>query len=110
MIVIIYIWMDVKGHLDSGTLFGFHLNFFILEIPLYPTAFFQDTLGIGLEKPNVWAFDTTQFDNILKRKCKQQKQKMMKLLRLMGKVASDKCHKWVFKEPSECEQASNRME
>jgi hypothetical protein len=23
--------------------------------------------------------------------------------RLMGKVASDKCHKWVFKEPSECE-------
>ncbi|URE31972.1 hypothetical protein MUK42_13999 [Musa troglodytarum] len=24
-------------------------------------------------------------------------------LRLMGKVASDKCHKWVFKEPSECE-------
>ncbi|KAF8413847.1 hypothetical protein HHK36_001841 [Tetracentron sinense] len=23
---------------------------------------------------------------------------------LMGKVASDKCHKWVFKEPSECEQ------
>ncbi|KAM0007199.1 putative protein RICE SALT SENSITIVE 3 [Helianthus debilis subsp. tardiflorus] len=25
--------------------------------------------------------------------------------RLMGKVASDKCHKWVFKEPSECEQS-----
>ncbi|KAI3716253.1 hypothetical protein L6452_23467 [Arctium lappa] len=24
---------------------------------------------------------------------------------LMGKVASDKCHKWVFKEPSECEQS-----
>jgi hypothetical protein len=23
--------------------------------------------------------------------------------RLMGKVASDKCHKWVFKEPSDCE-------
>ncbi|KAI9100750.1 hypothetical protein K1719_024112 [Acacia pycnantha] len=23
--------------------------------------------GIGLEKPNDWAFDTTQFDNILKR-------------------------------------------
>jgi hypothetical protein len=23
--------------------------------------------------------------------------------RLMGKVASDKCHKWVFKESSECE-------
>lgn len=23
--------------------------------------------------------------------------------RLMGKVASDKCHKWVFKEPSESE-------
>ncbi|XP_077225045.1 protein RICE SALT SENSITIVE 3-like [Tasmannia lanceolata] len=22
---------------------------------------------------------------------------------LMGRVASDKCHKWVFKEPSECE-------
>jgi len=21
----------------------------------------------------------------------------------MGKVASDKCHKWVFKEPTECE-------
>ncbi|KAG5014517.1 hypothetical protein JHK85_020653 [Glycine max] len=27
----------------------------------------QDTIGIGLEKPNNWAFDTTQFDNILKR-------------------------------------------
>ncbi|KAI7747216.1 hypothetical protein M8C21_001494 [Ambrosia artemisiifolia] len=25
--------------------------------------------------------------------------------RLMGKVASDKCHKWVFKEPSECDQS-----
>lgn len=24
-------------------------------------------IGIGLEKPNEWAFDTTQFDNILKR-------------------------------------------
>ncbi|MFS8029675.1 hypothetical protein Hanom_Chr17g01525081 [Helianthus anomalus] len=24
-------------------------------------------LGVGLEKPNVWAFDTTQFDNILKK-------------------------------------------
>ncbi|CAI9261288.1 unnamed protein product [Lactuca saligna] len=24
---------------------------------------------------------------------------------LMGKVASDKCHKWVFKEPSECDQS-----
>ncbi|KAK4398364.1 protein RICE SALT SENSITIVE 3 [Sesamum angolense] len=24
--------------------------------------------------------------------------------RLIGKVASDKCHKWVFKEPKECEQ------
>ncbi|TKY60667.1 PIN2/TERF1-interacting telomerase inhibitor 1 [Spatholobus suberectus] len=27
----------------------------------------QDTIGIGVEKPNNWAFDTTQFDNILKR-------------------------------------------
>ncbi|XP_059444743.1 G-patch domain-containing protein 1 isoform X1 [Corylus avellana] len=27
----------------------------------------QDTTGVGLEKPNSWAFDTTQFDNILKR-------------------------------------------
>ncbi|XP_054824187.1 G-patch domain-containing protein 1 [Prosopis cineraria] len=27
----------------------------------------QDTVGIGVEKPNNWAFDTTQFDNILKR-------------------------------------------
>ncbi|XP_057421117.1 G-patch domain-containing protein 1 [Lotus japonicus] len=27
----------------------------------------QDTIGIGLEKPNQWAFDTTQFDSILKR-------------------------------------------
>ncbi|KAF4354839.1 hypothetical protein F8388_018043 [Cannabis sativa] len=27
----------------------------------------QDTTGIGLEKPNAWAFDTTQFDGILKR-------------------------------------------
>ncbi|KAJ0700837.1 putative transcription factor MYC/MYB, protein RICE SALT SENSITIVE 3 [Helianthus annuus] len=24
---------------------------------------------------------------------------------LMGKVASDKCHKWVFKEPTECDQS-----
>ncbi|KAM7525803.1 hypothetical protein LguiA_015705 [Lonicera macranthoides] len=27
----------------------------------------QDTAGIGLEKPNAWAFDTAQFDSILKR-------------------------------------------
>ncbi|XP_051151263.1 G-patch domain-containing protein 1 [Andrographis paniculata] len=27
----------------------------------------QDTLGIGTEKPNAWAFDTAQFDNILKK-------------------------------------------
>lgn len=27
----------------------------------------QDTAGIGTEKPNEWAFDTAQFDNILKR-------------------------------------------
>ncbi|KAK4490768.1 hypothetical protein RD792_001476 [Penstemon davidsonii] len=27
----------------------------------------QDTLGVGNEKPNAWAFDTTQFDNILKK-------------------------------------------
>ncbi|KAI5655415.1 hypothetical protein M9H77_32602 [Catharanthus roseus] len=27
----------------------------------------QDTTGIGTEKPNNWAFDTTQFDNILKK-------------------------------------------
>ncbi|KMT12029.1 hypothetical protein BVRB_5g099880 [Beta vulgaris subsp. vulgaris] len=27
----------------------------------------QDTIGIGLEKTNPWAFDTTQFDNILKK-------------------------------------------
>ncbi|XP_065858356.1 G-patch domain-containing protein 1 [Euphorbia lathyris] len=27
----------------------------------------QDTIGVGLEKPNNWAFDTTQFDSILKR-------------------------------------------
>ncbi|XP_024986697.1 PIN2/TERF1-interacting telomerase inhibitor 1 isoform X1 [Cynara cardunculus var. scolymus] len=27
----------------------------------------QDTVGIGLEKPNPWAFDTTQFDGILKK-------------------------------------------
>ncbi|KAI4315463.1 hypothetical protein L6164_028271 [Bauhinia variegata] len=27
----------------------------------------QDSSGIGVEKPNNWAFDTTQFDNILKR-------------------------------------------
>ncbi|XP_073131762.1 G-patch domain-containing protein 1-like [Henckelia pumila] len=27
----------------------------------------QDTLGIGSEQPNAWAFDTTQFDNILKK-------------------------------------------
>ncbi|KAL3499298.1 hypothetical protein ACH5RR_038391 [Cinchona calisaya] len=27
----------------------------------------QDTAGIGTEKPNSWAFDTTQFDNILKK-------------------------------------------
>ncbi|XP_021629194.1 G-patch domain-containing protein 1 isoform X2 [Manihot esculenta] len=27
----------------------------------------QDTIGVGVEKPNNWAFDTTQFDSILKR-------------------------------------------
>ncbi|GMN31914.1 hypothetical protein TIFTF001_003464 [Ficus carica] len=27
----------------------------------------QDTAGVGTEKPNQWAFDTTQFDSILKR-------------------------------------------
>ncbi|GKU95197.1 hypothetical protein SLEP1_g8588 [Rubroshorea leprosula] len=27
----------------------------------------QDTVGVGLEKPNPWAFDTAQFDSILKR-------------------------------------------
>ncbi|KAK4746046.1 hypothetical protein SAY87_012358 [Trapa incisa] len=27
----------------------------------------QDTAGVGVEKPNQWAFDTTQFDGILKR-------------------------------------------
>ncbi|CAH9089782.1 unnamed protein product [Cuscuta epithymum] len=27
----------------------------------------QDTAGIGTEEPNNWAFDTTQFDSILKR-------------------------------------------
>ncbi|KAL9688000.1 hypothetical protein QQ045_032412 [Rhodiola kirilowii] len=27
----------------------------------------KDTVGVGLEKPNPWPFDTTQFDNILKR-------------------------------------------
>ncbi|KAI7741980.1 hypothetical protein M8C21_008693 [Ambrosia artemisiifolia] len=27
----------------------------------------QDTLGVGLQKPNAWAFDTTRFDNILKK-------------------------------------------
>lgn len=27
----------------------------------------QDNLGVGVEKPNEWAFDTTQFDNILKK-------------------------------------------
>ncbi|RVX04141.1 hypothetical protein CK203_015547 [Vitis vinifera] len=27
----------------------------------------QDTLGVGVEKPNNWAFDTAQFDSILKK-------------------------------------------
>ncbi|WZZ86046.1 hypothetical protein YC2023_114625 [Brassica napus] len=27
----------------------------------------QDTTGVGVDKPNPWAFDTTQFDNILKK-------------------------------------------
>ncbi|XP_037492847.1 uncharacterized protein LOC105645748 [Jatropha curcas] len=27
----------------------------------------QDTTGVGVEKPSNWAFDTTQFDSILKR-------------------------------------------
>ncbi|CAN0841197.1 G-patch domain-containing protein 1 [Linum grandiflorum] len=27
----------------------------------------QDTSGVGVEKPSAWAFDTTQFDSILKR-------------------------------------------
>lgn len=29
--------------------------------------FLEFGIGIGIEKPNNWAFDTTQFDNILKR-------------------------------------------
>lgn len=37
----------------------------------------QDTAGIGTEKPNSWAFDTTQFDNILK-KLKVQAANVMK--------------------------------
>ncbi|XVF13062.1 hypothetical protein REPUB_Repub08aG0175300 [Reevesia pubescens] len=32
----------------------------------------QDTIGIGLDKPNPWAFDTAQFDSILKRLKVQQ--------------------------------------
>ncbi|XVF10519.1 hypothetical protein REPUB_Repub07fG0190000 [Reevesia pubescens] len=32
----------------------------------------QDTTGIGLDKPNPWAFDTAQFDSILKRLKVQQ--------------------------------------
>ena len=28
---------------------------------------FEIFLGIGVEKSNPWAFDTTQFDNILKK-------------------------------------------
>jgi Pin2-interacting protein X1 len=27
----------------------------------------QDTVGVGVDKPNPWAFDTTQFDSILKK-------------------------------------------
>ncbi|XP_022738350.1 uncharacterized protein LOC111291063 isoform X1 [Durio zibethinus] len=32
----------------------------------------QDTNGVGLDKPNPWAFDTAQFDSILKRLKVQQ--------------------------------------
>ncbi|XWS38300.1 hypothetical protein CRYUN_Cryun19dG0120000 [Craigia yunnanensis] len=32
----------------------------------------QDTTGVGLDKPNPWAVDTAQFDNILKRLKVQQ--------------------------------------
>ncbi|XVF82821.1 hypothetical protein PTKIN_Ptkin16aG0080900 [Pterospermum kingtungense] len=32
----------------------------------------QDTTGVGLDKPNPWAFDTAQFDSILKRLKVQQ--------------------------------------
>lgn len=38
----------------------------------------QDTAGIGTEKPNNWAFDTTQFDNILKKLKVQQAANVMK--------------------------------
>lgn len=38
-----------------------------LDSLAYISPFFVILIGIGTEKPNNWAFDTTQFDNILKK-------------------------------------------
>ncbi|XP_022859855.1 uncharacterized protein LOC111380506 [Olea europaea var. sylvestris] len=39
----------------------------IYERGFYVYVYLEHILGIGTEKPNAWAFDTTQFDGILKK-------------------------------------------
>ena len=62
------------------------------SVALDPSSLFLGLLKINGKKFFVsflvCAFDWLKFDF---------------MSRLMGKVASDKCHKWVFKEPTECE-------
>jgi len=50
--------------------FSLFFNFtfpFYLSCNRYAYSLLNSITGVGLEKPNQWAFDTTQFDNILKR-------------------------------------------
>jgi len=47
--------------------FQSYFSFLSLLQSLCLFAYKFNYTGIGLEKPNQWAFDTTQFDNILKR-------------------------------------------
>jgi len=57
-----------KTLLVSSSSFFFNFSFiFYLSCNRCAYSLLNSITGIGLEKPNHWAFDTTQFDNILKR-------------------------------------------
>lgn len=71
-----YTIMEKGGYWVGVSLIYFSIQFFFFLIWGQKTQYFISYIGFN------WLND---------------------LNRLMGKVASDKCHKWVFKEPSECE-------
>ncbi|KAL5747559.1 hypothetical protein ACOSP7_024566 [Xanthoceras sorbifolium] len=58
----------------------------------------QDTTGVGLEKPNPWAFDTAQFDSILKR------------LKVQGTQTNDKVEKDNAQVEAEIETANDAQD